>query len=230
MASLKEEEKIEAPTTPVQSPRTARIKKREAYSISASSLTSHHDENPPPSFNIDVLVKESELLKTKAEKRLGFSSSSSSSTSNPFTSWMRKFKWRHKGSKLEGLFSTLLPKVTIIYPHVPLCILIHPPHKQSPPPHKLKSTEDDLNLWLNAVIEQRVAATQTGMALVREMEQSVEQHQRYLDFYDEQANESLDVSFKMATVLNGIRQAVDFNDEVVCVCLCVCVRVCVQYI
>jgi len=168
----------------------------------------------PPRWNVSELRKEAELLEQKAaKKKLIVSSSngaSSTSTGNSssggtgnnndssaimgkksggFLEWIKKWRGKRKGSKLQALFDSLFPK--------------------------LQNTTEEVRLWLVAVSEQKANAIQQGLALLQEMDATIDTHQEHLDYYDELTNDCLSLSYSMSKAMLEIKASMDFNEEIV---------------
>lgn len=162
-------------------------RKQEEYRLRAHSISSNvADESicsvDPPHWDIDGLEKESEEFLAKAKKRMR----QIGNTSQPgVVNWLKRWNSKRKIGKIQLKFQTLLPK--------------------------LKSTQDDVVLWLQALEERKEAAVQQGQALRDHIQSLLEIYESRLDFFDELNNDCRQINFDVTRELIELKGVIAFN-------------------
>jgi len=177
--------------------------KIESYRIMADSLilstkskdisttTINNNEGSPgtphtPTWDINSLEHESEDLMARASVRL--KKLKSSYGKNAIFRWIKNWRNLRKAVEITTELDQLVPK--------------------------LKSTEEELNIWLEVLRSQKSSSLSQGMNLISELEKSVVDCERNMDLFDELHNDCLQVNFDVSNMSTYLFNALTFNIEV----------------
>lgn len=175
--------------------------KIESYRIMADSLilsskskdcctssegSSGNSVNQTPTWDIHLLEHESEDLMARASVRL--KKLKSSYGKNVIFRWIKNWRNLRKAEQITTELDQLVPK--------------------------LKSTEEELNLWLEVLRNQKSSSLSQGMKLITDLEQAVLECERNMDLFDELHNDCLQVNFDVSNMSTYLFNALTFNIEV----------------
>lgn len=139
-----------------------------------------------PTWDINVLENESEDLMARASVRL--KKLKSSYGKNVIFRWIKNWRNLRKAVEITTELDQLVPK--------------------------LKSTEEELNIWLDVLRSQKSTSLSQGMNLISELESSVIECERNMDLFDELHNDCLQVNFDVSNMSTYLFNALTFNIEV----------------
>ena len=136
-----------------------------------------------PSWDLVKLAHDSENLALSAAKEI---KKSDYNKNGGLVAWIRKWSRKKQLSKVYAMFETLLPK--------------------------LKTTEEEVLLWLTAVSEKKESTLLESSTMLSAMESSISVYESYVDFYDELINDCLKISLDVSRELSDLRIAGAFNE------------------
>ena len=158
-----------------------------ARSPSASPGNRSVDSIPLPTlspiWDLAKLAHDSESLATSAAKEIR---KSDPTKNGGVVAWIRKWSRKKQIGKVYAMFEALLPK--------------------------LKTTEEEVILWLTAVSEKKESTLLESSNMLKAMETSINVYESYIDFYDELINDCLKISLDVSRELSDLRIAGAFNE------------------
>jgi len=106
-----------------------------------------------------------------------------------FLSLIKSWRRKKTDEKMQGLVDSLFPR--------------------------LKSTEEELKAWLEAVVERKEIALQQSGVLLTQIQQTVDKYRRHIDFYDEVLNDCLQLGFDIKQEIQTLLAAAVFSRDTI---------------
>ena len=138
-----------------------------------------------PEWDLAKLAHDSESLATSAAKEIR---KSDPLKNGGLVAWIRKWSRKKQLVKVYAMFEALLPK--------------------------LKTTEEEVMIWLTAVSEKKESTLLESSNMLKAMETSIHVYESYVDFYDELINDCLKISLDVSRELSDLRIAGAFNEVI----------------
>lgn len=134
-----------------------------------------------PDWDMIGLEFETERFLEKASKRIRILNSHQN---GGIGNWIQRWNTKRKVGKAQNMFEALLPR--------------------------LKYTESDVRMWMQAISERLLLALQQGKNVRDQIEASIQVFESRLDFYDDLSNDCRQINFDISKQLDELRGVIAF--------------------
>jgi hypothetical protein len=137
----------------------------------------------PPSWNLNQLENQSEDFIQRASNRIKKLKISFGEIG--LGQYIKRWRNVRKAGLLSAELESLLPK--------------------------LKSTEEEVRLWRDVLVELKSSTISQGHVLLVKVQNSIKKYEKRLDFYDELNNDCRQVNFDVSQTISELLHSVAFN-------------------